>query len=71
MESEKIIKEQKILARLQSGEKLTVNQVTNEEGYTELRSYVCRLIDKGYNIIRRYPDGCNYKLYWLDKDIAA
>jgi hypothetical protein len=63
-----IIKEKKILELFKQGKKLTVNQVTADIGYTELRSYVCRLIKAGYKIVRKYAEGGNYKEYWLAND---
>jgi hypothetical protein len=51
----------------ETGGVLTVQKAFWKFHTTELRKVVCRLKDKGLNIVSKRVDGESYKEYWLDR----
>jgi hypothetical protein len=66
----KEVKEAKILAFLQTGNRITGYQATIKFGYTNMAKYACKLIDRGFPIKREWIAGGGCKEYYLE-EIAA
>lgn len=63
--------QQEIEAFFNAGGVLTVQKAFWKFHTTELRKVVCRLKNKGLNIISKRVNGESYNEYWLERNKAA